>query len=239
MLAESFPIDGLAHSLAPKEVVLLSTWLSPSFPIGAFSYSHGLETVIVSGDVKDGAALENWITALVERGSGWCDAVLLAEAWHAASTADIDRLTAVARLALAMAPAAERLLETRNLGTAFLEAVVAGWPAPLIDRFSQIDDAVAYPTAIGAATAAHGIPLNITLAGYLNSFAANLISVAVRFVPLGQTTGLQILGRLQPLALATAERAAGSCLDDLGSSAILSDIAAMRHETLQSRVFRS
>ena len=77
----------------------------------------------------------------------------------------------------------------------------------------------------------HTIPLAAALAQYLNAFAANLISVAVRLVPLGQTDGLTTLSRLQPAILATAERATASTLDELGSATILSDIAAMRHET--------
>lgn len=239
MLADVLPLEELEHSLSPRELLLLSTWLSPSFPVGAFSYSHGLENVIVTGAVKDGATLKVWIAALAERGSGWSDAVLLAEAWRAASSSDLDRFGAVSELALAMAPAAERLLETRNLGMAFFEAVTAGWPDPLFERFNGTEAGMAYPIAIGAASAVHGLPLEITLAGYLNGFISNLISVAVRLVPLGQTTGLKVLGQLQPLALATAERAVVSSLDDLGSTTILSDVAAMRHETLQSRVFRS
>ncbi len=239
MLAGTLPFDDLDHPLSAKELLLLSSWLSPSFPIGAFSYSHGLESVIVSGVIKDHPTLANWLTALVERGSGWGDAVLLAEAWQATVSEDLDRLASACELALAMAPSAERLLETRNLGIAFFEAVTAGWPCQLLDRFNALKPRMSYPIAVGAAAAAHGLPLEVTLAGYLNGFISNLISVAVRLVPLGQTTGLKALGELQPLALATAWRAAISSLDDLGSTTILSDIAAMRHETLQSRVFRS
>jgi urease accessory protein len=225
--------------LSEREQLLLATWLSPAFPIGAFSYSHGVESVIADGTIADASSLEDWIGFLIERGSGWCDAVLLAEAWRAVSAEDEERFAEVAELASALAPSRERQLETMNLGTAFLLAVSAGWPNKLIDRFKGLDVPVAYPVAVGLAAAAHEIPLLSTLAGFLNSFAGNLISVAVRLVPLGQSEGLTVLARLQPLALATAERAVGSSLDDLGSAAILSDIASMRHETLHSRVFRS
>lgn len=239
MLAATDHETALGRSADPSDVVRLATWLSPSFPIGAFSYSHGLETAIVAGTVKDVASLQEWLGAVVERGSGWCDAVLFAEAWRATSSSDFDRLERVSDLALALAPSAERLIETRNLGAAFLEAITAGWPHTLIHRLQAMNANPAQPVAVGVATAAHNIALDLSLAMYLNSFAGNLISVAVRLVPLGQAAGLLALSQLHPKILAAAERAAASTLDDLGSSAILSDIASMRHETLYSRVFRS
>lgn len=221
-------------------LLLLSTWLSPAFPIGGFSYSHGLETAIVSDTVVDAASLEDWVRALLTHGSGWCDALLLAEAFRAVAARDPQRLGDVGRLASAMAPSAERQRETLNLGTAFLTAVEAGWPLRLSPGMTeQAGTDLAYPVAIGVAAAARGLPLTLTLPLFLNSFAATLISVAVRLVPLGQTAGLRVLASLQPAILATAERAEAGTLDDLGSATMMSDIASMRHETLYSRIFRS
>jgi urease accessory protein len=238
MLAKKM-LDRTLEATEAKDHVILSTWMSPAFPIGQFAYSHGLETVIVSGAIRDEASLAGWVGGLIEHGSGWCDAVFLAEAWQATSEGDFGRLAEASALALAFAPSAERLLETRSLGAAFLNAVSAGWPHTKVDGFASIDPAPAYPIALGVAAAAHELPSDLVMASFLNSFAANLISVAVRLVPLGQTSGLQVLGQLQSLILETAERAAKSTLDDLGSAAIQSDIVAMRHETLQSRIFRS
>jgi urease accessory protein len=226
--------------IASRHQLLLATWLSPAFPVGAFSYSHGLETAIADGRLPDAASLADWVGLLVERGSGWCDAVLLAEAWRAAGELNDNRLAAAADLAAAMAPSRERAMETLNLGAAFLKAVIAGWPRPALLRFNDaLAGESAYPVAVGAAAAAHAIALPAVLAQFLNAFAANLISVAVRLVPLGQSDGLAVLSQLQPLVLTTADRAAASSLDDFGSAAIASDIASMRHETLYSRVFRS
>jgi urease accessory protein len=239
-IAAIVPLDVGSPATTGRADLLLATWLSPTFPVGAFSYSHGLETAIADGRISGAAALEDWVGVLIEHGSGWCDAVLLAEAWHAASERDDARFAAVGDLAAAMAPSRERQAETINLGAAFLKAVLAGWPHELLHRLSGSDgDRLPYPVAVGAAAAAHGIPLTPTLGQFLNAFATNLISVAVRLVPLGQTDGLAALSRLQPMILATADRAAASTLDDLGSAAVSSDIASMRHETLYSRVFRS
>jgi len=209
----------------------LLTWLSPAFPVGMFGWSHGLEQAIAQGTVTDGDELIDWISGLVEFGSGWTDAVLLAEA-HAAA-GDPARLAEVANLAAALAPSAERLAETLGQGTAFLKAVSA-WPeaAPALDQ-------APWPVAVGAACGRAGIPLQDALTATLHAFASNLVSVALRAIPLGQTEGLRVLAAVEPVVLATAARAARSTLDDLGSIALMSDIAAMRHETLQPRLFLS
>lgn len=209
----------------------LLTWLSPAFPVGMFGWSHGLEQAIADGAVRDGATLVDWIDGLVTAGSGWTDAVLFAEA-HAAAR-DPDRLAGVADLARALAPSAERLAETLGQGNAFLRAARA-WP----DHCPALDDAP-WPVAVGAACGLAGIPLRDALVASLHAFAGNLVSVALRLVPLGQTEGVRALAAVEAVILATAGRAAGSTLDDLGSAALMSDIAAMRHETLQPRLFLS
>lgn len=213
--------------------------MSPAFPVGAFSYSHGLETAIADGRLTDADAVADWIAILLEHGSAWNDALLLIEAWRATIAGDMDAVANAAQLAAAMAQSRERHAETVNLGAAFLKAVAAGWPHERLTTFAANNEPIAYPVAIGAAAACHGIALESTLAHFLNAFVGNLVSVAVRLVPLGQSDGLGIVARLQPRLLALAERASTATLDALGSAAIQSDIASMRHETLYSRVFRS
>ena len=210
----------------------LMTWLSPAFPVGSFSYSHGLETAIRDGTVSTADALCGWIAGLIEHGSGWTDAVLFKAAWDAATAHDAPGLADIVELAEALAPSLERRRETLGQGEAFLTAARA-WGQPMLDG------AVAYPVAVGTVTAGASIPLETALAAWLHAFAANLVSVAVRAVPLGQTDGVAVIAELEPVILATAARAAASTLDDLGSSALCSDIAAMRHETLDVRLFIS
>jgi urease accessory protein len=238
--AAAIPVPSSAAVTNDGVLLLLATWLSPAFPVGGFSYSHGLETAIADRRLRATATVEDWIEAVLTSGSGWNDAVLLAEAHRAAELADWDRLMAVAQLGSVMSPSAERHLEASSLGAAFLKAVAAGWPAArLATAIDAMAGMVTYPVAVGTAAGAHGLPLRPTLALFLNGFVANLVSVAVRLVPLGQTAGLKILAGLQPRMLDMAGRSATSTLDDLGSAAMLSDIASMRHETLYSRVFRS
>ena len=163
--------------------------------------------------------------------------MLFAEAHRAARRGAADELRAVAELAEALAPSRERHLESMAQGRAFLDAVAAAWPSRHSRRACQV--APPYPVAVGAAAAAHDIALDAALPAYLNAFAANLVSVGVRLIPIGQSAGLSVLAALHPVIAATARRAENSSLDDLGSATILSDIASMRHETQYSRVFRT
>lgn len=217
----------------PTEARLLRllTWLSPAFPTGAFGFSHGLETAIREETVTDVRSLTGWIAGLLEHGSAWSDAVLAKAAWIAVTAEDHTALDQIAELGEAMSPSLERRRETMSQGEAFLTAVAAWNPPPILRA--------PYPVAVGAAAGAAGLPLEPALTAWLHAFASNLVSVAVRAVPLGQSDALQVLAALEPVILRTARRAADSTLDDLGSSTILSDISAMRHETLPGRLFGS
>lgn len=217
----------------PTEARLLRllTWLSPAFPVGSFGYSHGLETAIREGAVTDARSLTAWIAALLEHGSGWTDAVLARAAWTAVTAEDHTALDEIAELAEALAPSLERRRETLAQGEAFLTAVAAWHPPPIIRG--------PYCVALGAAAGAAGIPLQPALTAWLHAFAANLVSVAVRAVPLGQSDAVAVIASLEAVILRTADRASASTLDDLGSGALVSDIAAMRHETLDGRLFGS
>ena len=227
----------LAPSPAAGRLPLLKllTMLSPAFPVGSFSYSHGLEWLIDQGRLPDGAAIEAWIADLLTLGSGWNDAILLAEAWRAADAGDAARLAAAAELGEALAGSKERRLETMAQGAAFLAAIETAWPGSDLGLGGEAP----YPVAVGAAASQHGIALADALPAYLNAFAANLVSVAVRLVPLGQNAGLAALAALHPAIAATAARAETSSVADLGSATLVSEIAAMRHETQYSRVFRT
>jgi len=214
---------------APALLRLLA-WLSPGFPTGAFACSHGLEWAVEAGDIADEASLLDWITDVLIHGAGRVDAILLRHA-HAAQC-DPARLATLAELARALAPARERRTETTDLGTAFA-AAAAPWEPP------ALPEAPPYPVALGALAGAHGIDVDATALAALQGFAANLISAAVRLVPLGQSAGLRVLAALEPTIRAVADETRTATLDDLGGCAFRSDIAAMRHETQYTRLFRT
>jgi len=223
----------MGGTIMPTESRLLRllTWLSPAFPVGSFGFSHGLETAIRDGAVTDVRSLTGWIAPLLEHGSAWTDAVLVKAAWTAVTAEDHAALDEIAELGEALAPSLERHRETMAQGEAFLTAVAAWNPPPIIRA--------PYPVALGAAAGAACLPLEPALTAWLHAFAANLVSVAVRAVPLGQSDALKVIAALEPIILRTATRAAASTLDDLGSASLVSDIAAMRHETLDGRLFGS
>ena len=206
----------------------LTQWLSPSYPVGSFSYSHGLETAISAGDIRNASELKNWLFDILNHGAGRNDAILLVHAYRAENTAE---LSDIAELATAFNPGAERLLETQSQGAAFAKTTRTVWPSHLPD--------MPYPVAVGTAARQHDLPLSDTIALYLHSFAANLVSAAVRFVPLGQTEGQAVLSELFDTIDKISVDAQTSALDDLGGCAFRADLASMKHETLPTRIFRS
>jgi urease accessory protein len=218
----------------------LMTWLSPAFPVGAFSYSGGLEWAVEAGDISDAATLERWLAVMIRDGSAFCDAVFLAHAHRAARSGDDAALAAVAELAAAFTSSRERFLETTAQGRAFFETSRAAWPCAALDRLAAAwDGPLAYPIAVGVASAGHGIPVAPALAAYLQAAAANLVSAGLRLVPLGQTDGQRVIARIEPLIAATVERALACPLEEVGGAAFRADIAGMRHETQYTRLFRS
>ncbi|MGO8910679.1 MAG: urease accessory protein UreF [Bradyrhizobium sp.] len=218
----------------------LMTWLSPAFPVGAFSYSSGIEWAVEAGDIGDAASLRSWLAAMLADGPGFCDGVFLAQTHRAALSDDETGLGEIAELAAAFAPSRERHLETSAQGRAFVEIARAAWNCASLDRLAaSCGGAIVYPVAVGLASAAHAIPLASTLHAFLHAVTSNWISAGARLVPLGQTDSQRVLAQLEPVVAATARRALTASLDDLGSATFRADLASMRHETQYTRLFRS
>lgn len=224
-------------------LTLLLAWLSPSFPVGAFSYSHGLEAAVEEGLVRDRAGLTRWVAGILAYGAGRSDAMLFAHA-HAAVTAEDEAafLWALERADVLRATA-ETALESRAQGQAFLGTVRAAWPLPGFARWDGLvrggGRSCAYPVAVALAAALAGIVLRPALAGYLHAVAANLVSAGVRLVPLGQTDGQKALATLDPLVHHAVDTALAAPIDDLGTCAAAVDWTSMIHETQYTRLFRS
>jgi len=218
----------------------LMTWLTPSYPVGAFSYSHGLEWVIEQGIVRDAANLRDWIADLLILGSGRNDALLCAEAWRRARAEDWRGLAELAELGLALAPSVERHLETRMQGRAFAGTIASSWSCMAMTRLLEASGGeVGYPVAVGTAAAGHCLALPETVGAYLHAFVSTLISVGMRLIPLGQTDGQRLLATLEASVAAAASHAVSGSIEDLGAATFLADIASMNHETQYTRLFRS
>lgn len=221
----------------------LMTWLSPSFPVGGYTYSHGIEYAVEEGLVKDVASLAQWIEGILRFGGGRIDADLFRAAWMAVDDGDDMALADVVAWADALRGSAETALESRSQGLAFLDTVRTVWPDPWLDIWAAaLADAVVRPAhavAVAAAAACLGAPLRESLAAYLQAFTANLVSAGVRLVPLGQTDGQRTIARLEPAVIAAADATLTRRREDWGGSAVMADWTSMMHETQYTRLFRS
>ena len=256
-------------ALSAEQFQRLATWFSPSFPIGGYSYSHGLEAAFEAELVADRAGLIDWLEGLLAFGSARNDAILFVEAYRA-----YPDITDVAETAAALSPSAELRAETLNQGQAFLRAVGQGWPdllkqnatdprkaeglsgascslelSPEGDPGSSpvarpgiealMEQEMVLSVAAGACCAAAAIPLKPSLTAYLHAFCANIVSAGLRSLPIGQSDGVAALAALEPAIACAANHALASSLDDLGSSTPMLDWLSATHETQYSRLFRS
>ena len=246
-----------------RQLLLLLTWMSPAFPTGAFAYSHGLEWAIEDGIVQSAEELKVWIEDVITRGSGWNDAVLFSRCWEddggelnelaLALAASRERHLETTQLGRAFTIAARGFFPSPLAGEEPAPDLIRGGrrpdegnsrhgPSPAASRHplpqGERGD-LAYPIAAGTSCAAMGIERTHALLAFLLGFSSALVSVAVRLIPLGQTRGLEVIRDLMLVIAATASRAARATLDDLGAITLTADIAAMKHETQTSRVFRT
>ncbi|MEO1017187.1 MAG: urease accessory protein UreF [Pseudomonadota bacterium] len=211
----------------------LLTWFSPAFPIGGFSYSHGLEAAIENGLVRDWVSLEEWISDVLRYGAGWNDVVLLSQAYRRTDSG--EPLDDLVELAIALCPTAELQLETCAQGRAFAETTNRVWS--LSSRPAGPD--IPYPIAVAQAAAYADMPLALAVEAYLHAFAANLTSAAVRAIPLGQTDGLLALAAQEELIKELAPSALRADLEQIGGFVPMLEWCSMWHETQYTRLFRS
>jgi urease accessory protein len=230
---DTFPIQALEKG---QGVLPLFAWLSPSYPVGCYAYSHTLEWAVEAGDVADEETLIAWLIDQMTLGFGRNDAILLRHAYRAVDAGDATALEHVNELALALSPSAELYLETSQQGRSFLDATLAAWPAPgLLD----LEGEVAFPVAIGMAAAAHGVPQSLTLSAYLFGLVQTLVSAAIRLAPIGQTTGIRVCATLAVTVQEVAREAVGLSLDDVGGATFRADLGSFHHENQYTRLFRS
>ncbi|MEM9318528.1 MAG: urease accessory UreF family protein [Pseudomonadota bacterium] len=206
-------------------LLTLSQWLSPAFPVSAFAYSGGLEAAVASGAVSDEAAVSDWIGAVVVAGAARNDAILLCLALRGEMAHP-----ALADLACALAGSAERWRETYEQGAAF---------ARTLAEMGRTLPAAPYPVALGIAARDLGLPDTLVAQLFLQAQVANLVSAAIRLVPLGQAAGQRIIAGLGEQIARVAAEAVVAGPDDLGSATLGAELAALEHETLPVRLFRS
>lgn len=245
----TIPANGTAITTITATTIITTTtealyrllaWLSPAYPVGAYTYSHGLETAVEEGAVRRRDDLVAYAAAALRDGAGRVDGALLAAAHRAMEADEPCVLDGVAELGTAWRGTAETALEAEAQGTAFLSVTLAAWPEPRLAAFAaRHPRRIVHAVAFGAAAAAHGVGLRDAAFGYLSAFAANLVSAGVRLVPLGQTDGQMATAALLPIVAAAADAALTADLDRLGTASPALDLFSIRHETQYTRLFRS
>ncbi|MGI9368731.1 MAG: urease accessory protein UreF [Ruegeria sp.] len=210
------------------DILTLTQWLSPTYPVGGFAYSHGLEAAIEDGSVASSQGTKAWVSDVLEHGSGWNDVLFLAAAFHSATNDELHDVDAIAR---AFCASFEREKETHLLGQAFGSITGDVWGLELAQY--------TYPVAVGRAARLQNLPLSLTAQLFLQAFLSNLVACATRLVPLGQTDAQRLIRDLTLLCSSIADTAVQAGLDELSSTAFMSDIASMKHETQYSRIFRT
>jgi urease accessory protein len=229
--------------LTPRALLRLQSWLSPAFPTGAYSYSHGIEWAVEVGHIHDRKSLVAWLEADLCFGSGRNEAIFFGEAWRGATDDDRARLFEVAELAAAFRGTAEFALESSQQASACLATLRQIWPDRVLDwladilRERHVQPALA--VVLGVRSARQGIPASLALPAFLQSYVANLVTAGVRLIPLGQTDGQLAIAELEQAVLVASTQAKNATIDDLGSAAFMVDLASMAHETQYTRLFRS
>ena len=221
----------------------LQSWLSPAFPTGSYSYSHGLEWAIEAGHIHDRQSLVDWLETDLCYGSGRNEAIFFNEAWRCAIVDDREELFEIAELAAAFRGTSEFALESSQQASACLATLRQVWPDRVLDWLSEIlrerHVQPALAVVLGVRSARQGIPARVAVPAFLQSYIANLVTAGVRLVPLGQTDGQLAIAELEEAVLTRSEQAQKATIDDLGSAAFMVDLASASHETQYTRLFRS
>jgi len=231
------------YDLAPLALLRQQSWLSPAFPTGSYSYSHGIEWAVEAGYIHGRESLVDWLEADLRYGSGRNESIFFIEAWRCATEDDCEKLLEVAELAAAFRGTSEFALESSQQATACLATLRRVWPDCVVESLSELLLERSVPPALavvlGARAAGQRVPYSLALPAFLQSYVANLVTAAVRLIPLGQTDGQLAIAELEQAVLAASAQAEQATIRDLGSAAFMVDLASASHETQYTRLFRS
>jgi urease accessory protein len=231
------------YDLAPLALLRQQSWLSPAFPTGSYSYSHGIEWAVEAGYIHDRKSLVDWLEADLCYGSGRNEPIFFIEAWRCAKEKDCEPLLEIAELAAAFRGTSELALETSQQAASGLATLRRVWPDPFLDSLSEclseLRVAPVLSIVLGVRAATQDVPATLALPAFLQSYVANLVTAGVRLVPLGQTDGQLAIAELEPAVLTVAAQAECATIHDLGSAGFMVDLASASHETQYTRLFRS
>ena len=206
-----------------ESLQILQTWFSPSFPVGSFSYSHGLEAMINDNFIKSKEDILDYLKCILKYGTGKNDIILMKYTYQGEQ---------INELALSLCPSKERKIESIEMGNAFRKVLSDSWDFKLPEN-------TAYPIAVAKAAKHFDIPLNLTLVSYLQSFASNLINVCIKHIPIGQKIGQDCIIQTYDLIREIEKESENLNLEDLGGICFNSDIYSIKHENLKTRIYKT
>ncbi len=221
-------------------LLILLQLTSPALPVGAYSYSEGLESMVEGGWITTAAQLDVWLRESLATGSIGLEAAVLLRAYRAWMVQDLERLAFWNDWLSATRETAELQQQNWQMGRSLIKLLKdlylqENWVA--IDRVigTECNLAIAFAIAAGLGS----IDERATVLGYLHSWASNLVSAGVKLIPLGQTAGQQLVMNLGVSIEATSDRVLILPDDQLFSCSWGLSLASMAHETQYSRLFRS
>ena len=211
--------------------------ISPSLPIGAFTYSQGLEWAIEAGWIKNEQALEQWLESVLAHSVSTLELPVMIRLCRAFEGQDIEAVHYWTQFLIASRETSELRKEERQRG----QALATLLPNLNVAIDDSVIEAVRSTQIAGFALAAQQFDISIqsACAGYLWSWLENAVMAGVKLVPLGQTSGQKLLMRLSERVPTAVERALAIVDDEVGSSTPALAIASSRHETQYTRLFRS
>lgn len=221
-----------------KALLRLLQLASPALPVGAYSYSEGLEYAVHAGWVRDAHGLRDWLHHGLLEGAAQLEAAVLVRVYDAWRGDDLDRLRSWDDWLSATRESEELRNQSLDMGRALLRLLKDLEP-PLPRVAELFTVACNFATAFGIASAHWGISRGDATTAYLQSWVANLAGAGVKLIPLGQTAGQQLLWDLQDDLTDAAQTAQQIADEDLGVSNWGLALASMAHETQYSRLFRS
>jgi urease accessory protein len=211
---------------------------SPALPVGAYSYSEGLETLVEQGANANQQNLKDWLYSQLRYGAIRVEAALMLRAYESAKIGDLEALAHWNRWLSAARETEELRNSSWQMGRSLLQLLGKLQPE-IMPTLNAVGNPCNYAIAFGIATAHWQVDVKAALLGYLHSWASNLITAGVKLIPLGQTAGQQLLLDLQELLSVVALEILALEDDELGCCSWALSLASMQHETQYTRLFRS
>jgi len=223
-----------------ENMYYLLTWFSPSFPIGAYAYSHGLEYAIESKTVKNTSDLFDWISDFLNYGTCYNDGIIISNAYDAVLKNNITELEKISLIAKAFKPTKEISLESYQQGISFADAVSKSLNSKKFDKLIKIlNKNISYVIAVACAGGVCNINKLDLVNAYFHAFISNLISAALRLMSIGQTESQILILKFKKEVELLTNKILLNSLDGIGSSVFVGDWSSARHEKQYSRLFRS